>query len=254
MDTLRDEQLSVSWVSFVLNTFTSRSVRRFDPSHYPVQYPDLCDVPKCCAWSQCGEMLGRLQTSFVVFSCLTPLCPRTSSDQRHVNCARMVQTGCKSARVVSHRCHDMLTCHIEALCGVLRSSLGFVQNCIPTLAVVVFTWYLGHDSAPSRALKMRPADVVKSQNFHFSGCPLVASHASTEHELATLHCERGRKRAVRVFRCEGAHSSWFLAQPDDDWIRSANLVQCSTIEIRWLSTQSCPSNSRELHGTLATLP
>ena len=34
------DQLSVSWVSFVLNTFTSPSVWRFDPSHNSVQYLD----------------------------------------------------------------------------------------------------------------------------------------------------------------------------------------------------------------------
>ena len=49
--------LSVSWVSFALSTFTSRSIWTCDPSHKLVQFSDSCDVPKCCARSQCGKML-----------------------------------------------------------------------------------------------------------------------------------------------------------------------------------------------------
>ena len=87
---------------------------------------------------------------------------------------------------LTHRCHGFLTCNIEALCGVLRSLHYFVEHCMPTLELVVFTWRLDHDSATCRAVKMRSTDVVDSQNLHFSKCQPVASHASTEHELETL--------------------------------------------------------------------
>ena len=136
-------QRNVSWVSFVLNTFTSRSEWRFAPFHIPVQYPDLCDVSKCCAWSQCGKMLDVEIDAWTLFLELLLLCSRarhrkvvTPSVPRHVSCARMIQTRRKLARV---RSHGFLTCNIEALCCVLRYIHGLVQNCVPTLAVVAFT-------------------------------------------------------------------------------------------------------------------
>ena len=86
------------------------------------------------------EMLGQL------FLELLLLCSRarhhevvTVSERRHCNCARMVQTKRKLALVVSHRCHGILTRNIEALCGVFRSVHGFVQNCVTTRTLVVFS-------------------------------------------------------------------------------------------------------------------
>ena len=49
---------------------------------------------------------------------------------RHVSRARMVQTWRKRTSVESHRGHGVLTCSIEALRCVLRSTHGCVQNCV----------------------------------------------------------------------------------------------------------------------------
>ena len=62
----------------------------------------------------------------------------TVSDHRHAKCARMVQTKRKLPRVVSHHCHSILTCNIEALCSILRSIHGFVQNCVTTRTLEIF--------------------------------------------------------------------------------------------------------------------
>ena len=67
------------------------------------------------------------------------------SEHRHVNCARIVQTRRKLARVVSHRFHGILTRNIEALCSIIRSAHGFVQNCVTTRTIVIFSWHLDHD-------------------------------------------------------------------------------------------------------------
>ena len=72
---------------------------------------------------------------------------------RHVSCARMIQTRRNLTCVESHRCHGILTCDIEALRCVRRSVHGIVLNCVPTLALVVFTWHLDHRSATCRAVK-----------------------------------------------------------------------------------------------------
>ena len=74
---------------------------------------------------------------------------------------------------------------------------------------------------------MRSTDVVEPQNFHFSGCQLVASHSSAEHERETLQWMRGRKRAAHVFRCQNAHSLGFLRwqQGSDEWIRDITFVR-----------------------------
>ena len=67
-------------------------------------------------------MLGQL------FLELLLLCSRAGhlkifavSEHRHANCARMIQTRRKLARVMSQRCHGSLTRNIEALCSILRS-------------------------------------------------------------------------------------------------------------------------------------
>ena len=86
------------------------------------------------------------------------------SEHRHVNCARMVQTRRKLVRVVSHRCHGILTRNIQALCSILRSVRSFVQNCVPTRALVIFSWHFDHARTTFRAVEMRPTDLVESQN------------------------------------------------------------------------------------------
>ena len=80
----------------------------------------------------------------------------------------MVPTRRKRACGESHRRHGVLTCHIEALRCVLRSLDGFVQNCVPTLAPVVFARYFDNNSATGRAVKLRSTNVVESQIFHVS--------------------------------------------------------------------------------------
>ena len=99
---------------------------------------------------------------------------------------------------------------------------------------------LDHDSATCRAVEMSSADVIDSQNFLFSRCSPIASHASTERELETVQRGRGRKRAARVFWCQLAHSLGFLRNQSgsDEWIRSITPVR------RWLSTQTCPDSSK----------
>ena len=121
----------------------------------------------------------------------------------------------KLARVVSHRCHGILTCNIEAPCSILRSIHGFVQNCIPTRGLVVFSWHLDHNSTRCKTVKMCSTDVVDS------GCSPLASHTSTEHDLEAFQRRRSRKRAARVFWCQFAHSLGFLRNQSgsDEWIR-----------------------------------
>ena len=85
----------------------------------------------------------------------------------------MIQTRRKRACGEFHRRHGILTCNIDALCGVLRSIHGFVQHGVPILALVVFTWHLDNNSTTRRVVEMRSTDVVESQNFHISGCPPV---------------------------------------------------------------------------------
>ena len=201
--------------------------------HNPVQYRDLCDVSQCCACSQCGkmldgEMLGQLFLEFL------SLCPRarhhkvdTVSEDRHGNCARMMQTRRKLARVVSHRCHGSLTRNIEALCSVLRSVHCFVQNCVTTRTLVVLSWHLDHDRTTCRAVKMRSADVSESQNFLSSRCSPLASHAPTVHDLEACQWRCGCQRANRVFWCQLADSLGFLRnQPcSDEWVRGVTHVR-----------------------------
>ena len=55
--------------------------------------------------------------------------------------------------------NGILTCNIEALCCVLPSTHGFVQNGRPMLALVVFTCNLDHDGATCKAVKMCSTDV-----------------------------------------------------------------------------------------------
>ena len=62
----------------------------------------------------------------------------------------MIQTRQKLVRVVSHRCHGILTRNIEALCSVFRSVHGFVNNCVTTRTLVVFSWHLDHDRVEIR--------------------------------------------------------------------------------------------------------
>ena len=47
---------------------------------------------------------------------------------------------------------------------------------------------------------MRSTDAIESQNFHVSGCPLVTSHASAEHDLEAFKWQRCCKSAARVFQ------------------------------------------------------
>ena len=145
------------------------------------------------------EMLGQL------FLKLLLLCSRarhhkivTVSEHRHGNCARMKLIWRKLARVVSHRCHGILTRNIEALRSVFRSVHGFVQNCMTIRALVVFSWHLDHDRTTCKAVEMRSTDVVEPQNFLFSKCSSLASHTWTEHNLEALQWECGCKRAARV--------------------------------------------------------
>ena len=116
-------------VDILRNTFTSRSGWRFDPCHNPVQYPDLCDVLKRCAWSQHGKVLDVEMLGAV-------------SEHRHVSCARMIQTKKCLCRIPSLSWHS----HWQHRSTVRRPFPihGFVQNGIPTLALVVFTWHLDH--------------------------------------------------------------------------------------------------------------
>ena len=185
--------------------------------------------PRCCTivpvWQdalRCDAYTLAPQTPFDVFSCPTP-----------VNCGRMIQTRRKSANVKSHRGHGILTCNIEALCGVHRSIHDFVQNCIPTLALVVFMWHLDHDSATCKAVNMCSPDVVESQKLHVSGCPPVDSHAPTEHGLST-----GGVAANVLLASTGVNSLTLLvscrtSQGSDEWIR-ITLCSCRAIVRRWL--------------------
>ena len=90
------------------------------------------------------------------------------------------------------------------------------------------------------------------QNFHVSGCPSVANHGSTGHELETLQWRRGRKRAARVLWCHLARSLGFLRNQSgpDEWILQRHPCSCRPSEFRWLSTQTGPGNSQEVHGNL----
>ena len=57
---LVSDQRTVSWESSVLNTLTSCPEQRFDPSHNPVQDPDLFGISKCCARSNgCNALTMR---------------------------------------------------------------------------------------------------------------------------------------------------------------------------------------------------
>ena len=130
---LVNDHFSVSWVSFVLNAFTSRSILTFDPSHNPVQQPDICDVPKCCAWSQCGKMLDDETFGQMFLKLLVVFSYPTPQNRRRVwtlnaTAPGWYREGEKSARVISHRCHGILTRNIEALCSILCSVHGLVQK------------------------------------------------------------------------------------------------------------------------------
>ena len=181
------------------------------------------------------RMLGQL------FLELLLLCPRarhhkdvTVCEHRHGKCARMVQTKRKLARIVSRRCQGIFTRNIKAQCSVSRSVHGFVQNCVTTRTLVIFSWHLDHDRTKCGAVEMCSTDVVEYKNFLFSKCPPLASHASTEHDLGAFQCGGGRegreggcKRAARAFRCQFAHNNGFLCnQPrSDHWIHGVTLVR-----------------------------
>ena len=139
----------------------------------------------------------------------------------YVNCAR---NGADKAKFCP--CRSYPTRNIEALCSTFRSIRGFVQNFIPICALVVFTWHFDHNRATCRAVKMRPVDVVESQNFLCSRCSPLAGHTSTEHDLEAVQPARSRKRAVRVLWCQFAHSLGLRNQPgSDEWIRGITLVR-----------------------------
>ena len=94
----------------------------------------------------------------------------------------------------------------KALCSILRSVHGFVQNCVTTRTLVVFSRHLDHDRAPCRAVAMRFTDVVGCENFLFSKCSPLARHASTGHDLEAFQWSCSCTRAVRVFWCQLAQS------------------------------------------------
>ena len=114
-----------------------------------------------------GPSVARCLTMRCLENCSSNsfwLCPRarhhkvvTVSEHRHGNCARMIRTRRKLARVVSHRCHCILTRNIKALCSVLRSIHGFVQHCVTPRTLVVLFWHLDHDRTTCRAVKVRSA-------------------------------------------------------------------------------------------------
>ena len=144
---------------------------------------------------------------------------------RHVNCARMVKAR-RKLPVSYHRCHEILTRNIEALCGFLRSIHDFVQNDKVTLALVVLTWHLDHDSATCTAMEMRFIDVVECQTLLSSRSVPLASHTSIGHDLEAFEYGRDGKRAARVFWCQLAHSLGFLCNQSgsDEWIRGNFMV------------------------------
>ena len=145
----------------------------------------------------------------------------------HGNCARMIQTSRQLSRVVSHRCHGVLTCNIEALCSIFRSVHRFVQNCVTTRTLIVLFGHLDHDRTTCTAVKMRSADVVESQDFLFGRCSPLASRASTVHDLEAVQWRRSCKRAARVCWCQLAYFLGLLRhQPcSNEWVRSVTLVR-----------------------------
>ena len=112
--------------------------------------------------------------------------------------------------------------------------VAFVQNCVLTRTLVVFSWHLDHDRTKCGAVEMRSTDVTESQDFLFSRCSPLASHTSTEHDLEAFQWWRSRKRAARVLWCQLAHSLGFLRnQPcSDECIRSITTCSCRPIVFR----------------------
>ena len=180
----------------------------FDPSHNPLQDPHFRDVLRAVhgpSAAKCLTMRCLDRCSSNLFCCVLVPDTTKSSPCLHTDMSTALewyrQRGI-GARVVSHRRHVILTRNIEALCGVLPSTRGFVRNYIATLALVVVTLQIDHGIATCRAVEMRSSDVAESQKFPFGRCSPVASHASADHELETLQSLRCRKRTARDFWCQ----------------------------------------------------
>ena len=183
------------------------------------EYLDFRGVSQCCAWSQrvarCLTMRCLDNCSSGSFCCvLVPDTTKSSpvSEHRRVNCARMVQTRRKLARVISHRCHGILTRNVEArVASYLRSINGFAQKCVHPL--VHSSSSLWHLDQTCRAVEMRCTDVIESQNFLSSRCSPLASRASTEHDLESFQSERSCKTCCSRPLASTRSLSWFPAQP-----------------------------------------
>ena len=94
------------------------------------------------------EMLGQLFLKLLVS------CSRSRrhfvvavSEYRRFRFTRVLQTRRKRTCRKAHRRQGISTCNIKALRGVLRSVHGLVLNCMPNLALGVFTWHFDDNSA-----------------------------------------------------------------------------------------------------------
>ena len=109
------------------------------------------------------EMLGQL------FLELPLLCSRARhhkivavSAHRHMNLRSNGTDKAKTCPVSYPTAgHGSLTRNIEALCSILRSIHGSVQNCVTARTLVIFSWHLDHDGTTCRAVEMNSTDVVE---------------------------------------------------------------------------------------------
>ena len=122
----------------------------------------------------------------------------------------MKQTRRKCTCGSAHRRHGVFTCNIEALRCVLRAAHGSVQNCIPAVALVAFTWYFHDHRATRFAEKLCSTDVVESKTFTSAGARLspIMHRLSMNSMLSNggvaanvLLASSGVNSITRVFAC-----------------------------------------------------
>ena len=125
--------------------------------------------------------------------------------------------------------------HITILFSILTRSC--VTNVVPYRPRYLLLAPCARSYDVQGCEKMRSAAVVESQNFLFSECSPLASHASTEHDLEAFQWRCSCKRAARVFWCQLAHSLGILRdQPcSDERIPGITLVRVDP---------SCPDGSQ----------